>query len=415
MRVLFLTNFYPPVELGGWEQLCQEIVDAFMGRGYEVAVLTSRFRAERIVDTEPYVHRKLFLESDPYRYNPLSTVPHLLYKDGYNLDCLRSIVAEFAPDVVFIWGMWLLNPQLAVLAEELCPGRVAYYMAGFWPVNDIEGNPHSAYWETYSKKLWGRLIKPLVASLVTPILQRRRGRVPQFEHVACVSRFVLEELERRGLPLPTGRVIYNGIDLTKFHSPAWKHNRLHAMDGPLRLVFVGSVTREKGTDIAIQAIARLAQRYGADKLHLTIIGTGPTDFVKYLKGLVQEQQITAYVTFSGWVKRDTIPQRLRDFDVMLFTSSWQEPLARSMMEGMATGLALVSTTTGGSAEFLVHNTNSLTFAAGDPDDLARQIERLLLDPNLLERIAIAGQETALAYFDFDRMVDEVEAFVRELS
>jgi len=414
MRLLFLTNFYPPVELGGWEQLCQEIVDALAARGHDVAVLTSRFRAEQAAQAEPHVHRKLFLESDPYHYDPLSVVPHLLRRDAYNLNCLRSMVIEYEPDVVFMQGMWLLNPQLAVLAEDLCPGRVAYYMAGFWPVNDFEGDPHLVFWRLPSSKPWVRLLKRPVAWSVSRTFQQRRAHTPQFAHLACVSKFVLEDLRRRGLDLPTGRVIYNGIDLAKFHFPVSSRRSLKPANAPLRLLFAGAITPQKGTDTAVQAIARLAERFGPDQLHLTIIGTGSARFVDYLKEMVQEQQLTSYVTFSGWVARDTMPHRLRNFDVMLFTSSWQEPLARSMMEGMAAGLALVSTTTGGSVEFLQHGVNALTFAAGDPDDLAAQIERLLQEPGLVDRIATGGQETALAHFDFNRMADEVEAFVREL-
>jgi glycogen synthase len=414
MRILFLTNYYPPLELGGWEQLCQEIVTDLALRGHDVAVLTSRFRAEQAAQAEPHVHRKLFLESDPYHYDPFSVAPHLLHRDSYNLNCLRRMVIDYKPDVVFIWGMWLLNPQLAVLAEDLCPGRVAYYMAGFWPANDFEGDPHSAYWKQPSSKLWIRRVKQPVAWAVTHILRQRRTRTPLLAHVACVSKFVLEELRRRGLPLPTGRVIYNGIDLSRFHYPVSSRRGSKPANAPLRLLFAGTISPQKGTDTAIQAMANLAGRFGPDQVHLTIIGAGAAGFVDDLKGFVKERQLASHVTFSGWIARDAMPQRLRDFDVMLFTSAWQEPLARSMMEGMAAGLALVSTTTGGSAEFLQHDINALTFTAGDADELTRQIERFLVEPDLIGRIAAGGQETALAHFDFKRMADEIEAFVWEL-
>jgi glycogen(starch) synthase len=414
MRLLFLTNFYPPAELGGWEQLCEEMVNAFMARGHDVAVLTSRYRADRPMQVEPRVHRELFLESDPYHYNPLAVVPHLLYRDAHNLGYLRSMVSEYSPDVVFIWGMWLLNPQLAVLAEDLCPGRVAYYMAGFWPVNDFEGDPHSAYWRLPSSNPLIRLIKRPVAWAVTRTLRHKRARAPQLAHVACVSRFVLEELRRRGLALPGGRVIYNGIDLATFCFPVARRQALRQAGAPLRLLFAGSITPEKGTDIAVQAVAQLAGRYRPDQMHLTVIGAGPKDFVTHLMAWTKQHQLGPYVTFGGWVSREAMPERLKDFDVMLFTSSWQEPLARMMMEGMAAGLALVSTATGGSAEFLKHDLNALTFAAGDPVALAVQIERLLTEPGLLDRIASAGQATALTHFDFNRMANETEAFIREL-
>lgn len=413
MRVLFLSNFYSPVELGGWEQLCKEIVDAFAARGHTVSVLTSRYRSEQLKNAEPHVHRKLFLESDPYHYDPLSVLPHLLWRDAQNLTYLKNLIAEFMPDAVFVWGMWLLNPQLAVLAEDLCPGRVAYYMAGYWPVNEFEGDPHSTYWALPSSKPWVRLIKSPVAFVVARTLRQRHARKPQFLHVACVSEFVLAELRRRGLTLPGGRVIYNGINLDAFFFPVASRRSRRATGEPLRFLFAGSISPQKGTDTAIKAIARLSDRFDPSQLHLEVVGSGSAEYIDSLKDYVQTNKLTPYVTFHGWVARDEMPQHLKDADVMLFTSTYQEPLARAMMEGMAAGLALVSTTTGGSAEFLKHGINALTFVAGDPDDLALQIERLLTEPGLADRIAAGGQSTALTHFDFKRMADETEAFIRE--
>lgn len=415
MRLLFLTNLYPPCELGGWEQLCAEIVEAFRARGHVVVVLTSRFRAERAPQHEAYVRRTLFLESDPYHYRPLSLLPHLVHRAHHNRASLRRLITDFCPEVVFIWGMWLLSPQLAALAETLCPGRVAYYFAGYWPVNDFEGDPHTAYWKLTGSRPWVRAAMRPVTWAAMQALRLRSTTSPAFAHVACVSNFVLQELRRRGLPLPAGRVIYNGIDLGKFYYPMATRRAQAPAQQVLRLLFCGSLTRHKGVDVAISALTCLADRFTPAQIQLTIIGAGAESFVRDLQTFVQDHDLAAYVQFAGWVRREEMPARLREHDVMLFPSVWPEPLARAMMEGMAAGLALVSTMTGGSAEFLQDNENALTFAAGDAEALAAQLARLACEPELVVRIAAAGQATALAHFDFNRMADEVEAFVKELT
>ena len=43
MRILFLSNFYPPHAIGGYEQWCQEVADRLQARGHVVTVLTSRY------------------------------------------------------------------------------------------------------------------------------------------------------------------------------------------------------------------------------------------------------------------------------------------------------------------------------------------------------------------------------------
>jgi glycosyltransferase involved in cell wall biosynthesis len=230
---------------------------------------------------------------------------------------------------------------------------------------------------------------------------------------------VLGELRRRGLPLPDAKVIYNAIDLQQF-SPAAESPQDHIGQSvvqkqhPLRLLFAGSLTPQKGVDVAVKTMAALATSYGPERVTLTIAGTGPPEFDAQLRDFIRSHHLAKYITFTGWISRNNMPHLFRQHDVLLFTSSWQEPLARTMMEGMACGLALVSTLTGGTGEVIVPGINALTFTVGDAADLATQIESLLQDPSLLANLRLAARETARRRFGFERMVSEIEGFLREL-
>jgi glycosyltransferase involved in cell wall biosynthesis len=70
----------------------------------------------------------------------------------------------------------------------------------------------------------------------------------------------------------------------------------------------------------------------------------------------------------------------------LFTSIWQEPFGRVIVEAMASGLAVVGTAVGGAAEMLVHDENSLVFEAGDSTSLARALRRLIESPALRDTL-----------------------------
>lgn len=410
MRILFLSDFYPPLERGGYEQWCQEVADAFRGRGHRVAVVTSRYGAERLRERETDIYRVLYLESDIERYRPLEFFTQLPRHDRHNFDQLTSIIQEVQPDAILIWGLWQLNPELAVLAEERCPGRVGYYFCGYWPIIEEEPDPHTAFWRQPENRRWKNWLKRPVARIALAQLKRRRH--PRLEHVTCVSQFVLNTFHRYGLA-HNGRVLYGGIQLDTFYrklepSP-WPRTQ------PLRLLFAGQVAAHKGVDTAIKAMLQLAACFSPDKVQLTIVGSGHPDFIQYLHDFVEEHRLQEYITFRNWIDKTHIPQLMREFDVMLFPSVWGEPLARTMLQGMASGLTLVSTTTGGSGEILEHDRNSLTFQAGDAADLARQIERLLVEPGLADALAAAGQQTARNTLSFDRMVAEMDLFVRSFA
>ena len=57
MRLLFLSNLYPPYDLGGFEQWCQEVALRLRLRGHAVQVLTSRYGLERGQPSEVGVAR----------------------------------------------------------------------------------------------------------------------------------------------------------------------------------------------------------------------------------------------------------------------------------------------------------------------------------------------------------------------
>ena len=409
MRLLFLSNFYPPADRGGWEQWCQEIADAFIARGHAVRVLTSRYLAAQ-TPIQPHVQRLLHLENDLEHYRPADFFLSLAAHDRYNARTLAAAVREFSPHAILIWGMWQLNPQLAVLAEDLCPGRVGYYMCGYWP---IEPDIHTQFWQTPEKKTWVQTMKWLGAPLAHRILMNDRSRSPQFLHVASVSRAVLDIFASKGLDLPDANVIYGGIKLNQFSAPI-SSLAMEGLESQARLVFAGSVSPEKGVQTAIQAVALLAHRFNSDRLHLTIIGAGHPDFEKEMHDLVQKSAIKHYVSFMGRVPKDDMAQVLHKFNVLLFPSIWPEPLARMTMEAMASGMALISTTTGGTREILTHGENALTYSAGDGNDLSRQIVRLMEEPGLADRLGANALRTAHERLDFGRMVDELEAFAENI-
>ena len=64
MRILFLSNFYPPIRAGGYAQLCQEVAWNLQERGHVINVLTSNYKREQAPEGERQVLRNLYLEND---------------------------------------------------------------------------------------------------------------------------------------------------------------------------------------------------------------------------------------------------------------------------------------------------------------------------------------------------------------
>jgi glycosyltransferase involved in cell wall biosynthesis len=82
---------------------------------------------------------------------------------------------------------------------------------------------------------------------------------------------------------------------------------------------------------------------------------------------------------------------------------------------MASCKVAVASRVGGIAELIRDDENGMLFPAGDAGALARQLERLIRDPDLGSRLALAGMQTIIDGFTIARMVDEVEGYLLKLA
>ena len=409
MKILIISNLYPPHDLGGWEQNCKEIVNRLRARGNVCHVLTSRYGVQGTAPPEEGITRALHLEADIHYYRPLDFFLRRPAREKANRRALRHAIDTFKPDAIFIWGMWNLSTQVAYWAEQWLPGRVAYAVAGYWP---IQPNSHEAYWQQPARHLWARIVMSPARWLALWKLTQEYDAYPlALEQVACVSHFVRDKLVKANA-LPHGaRVIYNGIDPAPFLVAA--NTRASRANG-LRLVYTGGLVTHKGVHTAIEALGILHQRGGAEGIHLTLVGGGHPDYEAQLHQRVAILGLQAHVTFHGRVPREQIASILVDHDIFLFTSTYEEPIARTVMEAMAAGLAVIGTAVGGQQEMLEDSVNALVYPPDDAERLAECILRLRRDPELCSRLADAGTRTVLERFTLERMVDEMEAWLEEI-
>src|SRR5215208_5998209 len=106
MRLLFLSNFYPPARPGGYTQWCHEVAERLGQRGHAIGVLTSRHERDKAPAPEPNVYRCLHLEGDLNYYQPLRFFTTWRWQHQENLAILEATNRQFKPDLLFVWGMW---------------------------------------------------------------------------------------------------------------------------------------------------------------------------------------------------------------------------------------------------------------------------------------------------------------------
>ena len=128
MKILILTDLYPPYFDGGYELNCKNSVEELLKRGHEIAVLTSRWGIERGV-VEGNVYRLLNEDrslrdspvakhfGDPWRLRRRLRQVRRALALSRNYGIARAVAAKLHPDVAFVWNTQHISPS-AVLAVQ---------------------------------------------------------------------------------------------------------------------------------------------------------------------------------------------------------------------------------------------------------------------------------------------------------
>lgn len=376
MRVLQVSNFYPPYWVGGYEKLAAWVADGLRARGHQVEVLTGRgpafagrpeIHAELDIDLSDLWERYFTKGLDQGRGFGAVLGRHVFSHANFKA-CLRAL-RRFRPDIVSFW-----NPAFVTFSPLL-----ACRFAGVPAVAHLCDTTANVFRNPHAPGP-SRLFRTAARLGVDLLLKAARPA-----RIIAPSDFLKDKfVTREGLPASRVVVLRGPIEprMSLTEPPA------RARDRPLRLLFVGTLVPEKGPHVLVPAF-RQALSYRPE-LTLTIVGGGPEAYVSSLREAAQGLPIR----FPGRLEVEGVIDAYETHDVLVFPSIWDEPFAVVPLEAMAMGLAVVATTAGGTPEAIVHEETGLLVPPGDPGALRDALLRLAADPPLVHALASAGQTWA---------------------
>lgn len=135
----------------------------------------------------------------------------------------------------------------------------------------------------------------------------------------------------------------------------------------IQLLYVGSLTENKGVRYLIEAVSLLPEQY-----RLRIVGNG--DRMDDLRARAERCGVADRTTFSGQIPYEQIGQAYADADVFVHPGIWPEPLNRTVLEAMQAALPVVCTDIGGPPEVIP--TKELLCEPESPEALATAIQHV---------------------------------------
>lgn len=212
---------------------------------------------------------------------------------------------------------------------------------------------------------------------------------------------------------PPGRVelVYHGLDLTRFAaSGAMRPPRDgHAANDPVMLLSVGRLVEKKGTDILLDALARLPP-----DLHWRMQHVGGGPLRKALEQQAARLGLSDRIVWHGAMAQQELLTLYRTADLFALASRIahdgdRDGLPNVLMEAQSQALPCVATDVSAIHELIIDGVTGVLVPAQDPPALARALESLMRDPARRQVLALAGRARVHAEFGLQGNLDRLAA------
>jgi glycogen(starch) synthase len=432
MKILAISNLYPPNAVGGYEALCFDVMQALASRGHDVTVLTSNYGDKVELFADQKVTRDLtLLATQGNIYEPFACSEAIRTRINQdNIDHLKVALSAEPPDVIFVWNLHFLDQSFLAAVKESTPRKV-FLLTDNWLIAFCNPNFIAEY---FALKVYAAGGGPLrlprhLLGLITQSkgglmnVCRRIGRylLPSrrqshlFSGSAIfASRFMHELYSQAGVGFAEQTIIHHGTTPLPQPKNSRPDRSQFLKENELSLLLAGRIVEIKGVHTAVDALPTIIQQMPGTRVRLTILGDNRDQ--PYVDGLHQRVRalgLESVVSFSPPVAEKELPDLFQQHDIYLFPSLY-EPFALTLIHALRAGIPTVASNAGGTPEIVFQRETGMLFRAGDSADLAQQVVALAASAEL--RRTISQRSTAHAEgFTFNRMVNDVESHLKAIA
>lgn len=232
---------------------------------------------------------------------------------------------------------------------------------------------------------FGAMIGLPIAGLLAGKNRIYRNCLLSADRVVCNSPALAEALRRiNWWNPPKTEFIPYGLDLVPY-----KEARPTVIgNGPLRIVMVGRLARNKGVIDMVDIVAKLRDTSAV----LEAIGPASAPMLAEIETRIRQRGVEGRVQLPGPEKNTRLPARIAGAAAFLFPSTHPEGLSKAVMEAMAAGLPVVAYDMPGIRVLVDHGVTGFVVPSRSVRRAADCLDMLLMDPALRARMGAAGQK-----------------------
>lgn len=398
MKILFLSDSFPPGSSGGAEIVAHDLAKELLKKGHEIFVITAtreKSKKKKIKFDGLVVYR---IYSN---YHPRWRAWLSLY-NSQTISKVANIIKEIRPDIVHAHN---IHQHLSYYCLKIAK---RYARAVFLTAHDVmlfnygklmpkNGN------DIYRVSAWDQIkgarkrYNPFRDIII-------RHYLKYTDKIFAVSNSLKKLLRINGIK--NVETIYNGIDINDWKidlDKVRKFKEKYNLQNKKVIFFSGRLSDAKGGDQVLKAVALVGKEM---KNTVLLVAGKKNRYVEKMEKLIKELNLEKNVIFTGWLKGDELKAAYSGADIFVSPSLCFEAFGMTNLEAMACKKPVVSSYFGGPKEVVIDGKTGYLVNPNNVGLMARKIIDLLKDLEKAKQFGEAGYQRAKNFFSLDKQVKE---------
>lgn len=386
MKILVISNIYPPGFIGGYELGAREIVDYLWQHGDDIQVLTSKSIAhEDDGETAPYpVNRSLgFLMEKPSRIQNLSKFKNYWANES-NLQIIEVTIHDFKPDLILCFNLRGLGVySILKLFQGTNTPTCLYLMDDY--LSGMEKKSLSRFCVDLSfRKDKFRNVLQLISMTDRLADQFSDHGLVKVSHISTIPGWV--------------DILHVGID----RSLETKKIR--------KFIYASRISEHKGVYLILEALKGMRSEE-LSQLRIEFFGDGERP---KLDKMIEDMGLSKYVNVATPIAKSLLSVELNSADFLLFPTWEKEPFGFIVVEAMANGCIPIVTKGIGVTDYLHTGKNSILIERDINGVRDAMLATISMSENAILEMKQSAQKTAEEFFNSIQVLSNVKSALNDI-
>lgn len=408
MKIVFLSDDFPPASFGGAGISTYELALGMKKIGHEISVITT---CRKDIEAGEFEYHGIKVYKIASNYNDRWRA----YVSLYNRPVVRKIeelLRQIQPDVThannihFYLSYHCLKVARKYSKVVIFTARdvMAFNFAKLETKQYLDNLDCRTTWRDHIKQA-GKRYNPLRNFCI-------RRYLGYADRVFAISKSLQEALLQNGIK--NVGMIYNGIDASGWdvNVGTTTHFKVkYGLQNKKVLLFGGRLSAAKGGEKTIEALAQITRKMPDVVL---LVAGNVDEYAEVMRGEAKKMGVEQNLIFTGWIGGEDVKTAYAASDVVLMPSICLDAFGRVNIEAMVARKPVVGTCYGGTPEIVVDGVTGYIVNPLHPEEIAEKALDLLKNPEKAQKFGRAGYERAIVNFNLEDRVQEHIAVYTEL-